>query len=218
MAEARPNLEQISLTLSIEQNIVALATTASKDRQDREAEIIRNYILDEFGGPPAFNIHERLAPFNICLSRSFAAYVRDVHVLLDRALVDIVGRWFSDEQANFPARMPLERHEEGLIRWICGPGSALVSPFAEKYGMWRTDYLVEGDMQGQNNIKVCEINARIPFNGIWLIGSQGAAYKNRICKGNVHPFEIPDDFEVTPVPLKAFNARYPSTDYEESHP
>jgi hypothetical protein len=77
-----------------------------------------------------------------------------------------------------------------------GPGSALVPSFSEKYGMWRTDYLVEGDLEGRNNIKVCEINARITFNGIWLVGSHGAAYKHHICKGDTGSFENPDDFEV----------------------
>jgi hypothetical protein len=190
------DIEQISLSLSVEQTLSAPATAATKDRQQRDLAAIRKLTLNEFGSPPTFNIHERLAPFSICLSRSFASYVRDAHVLLDRALVDIVERWFSDERANFPVRMPLERHEEDLLRWIDGPGSNLVGPFRKNYGMWRTDYLVEGELRGQNSIKICEINARIPFNGIWLIGLHGAAYKNEICKGNLSGFEISDDFEV----------------------
>jgi hypothetical protein len=198
MAKREPlsDISQISLSLSIERNAISPASAASTWRQDHEVDIIRRKCIDEFGQEPGFNIHKRLAPFNICLSQSFAAHVRDIHRLLDRALVDIVERWFTDVNANFPTRMPIERHEEDLLRWIDGPGSTLVSSFKEKYGMWRTDYLIEGELEGRNSIKICEINARIPFNGIWLIGSHGESYKRDICSNGLGSFSVPDDFEV----------------------
>jgi hypothetical protein len=62
--------------------------------------------------------------------------------------------------------------------------------------MWRTDYLVEGELKGRNSIKICEINARIPFNGVWLIGSHGEAYKKDILPNGLGAFSIPDNFAV----------------------
>ena len=184
MAEAESDIEQISLSLSVERNAIAPAHAACKQRQQREVNSIRQRCVKGFGERPEFGLHERLAPFHVCVSTDFEQRVRQVHHLLNRAIIDVVMRWF-DEGSTFAKRMPLEPREESILRWMATQSD--VQPFTSSFGMWRTDYLVEGDVRGKNQIKVCEINARIPFNGIWLIGCHGEAYENVICKEGLDP-------------------------------
>lgn len=40
----------------------------------------------------------------------------DLHQALNLAIEDIIDRWWTDEQAQFPQRMPLEQEEEDLLR------------------------------------------------------------------------------------------------------
>jgi hypothetical protein len=73
MAIMQPNIQQISLSSSAQHGSTIEVTAASKDRQEEDIEVIRKHVIEELGEPPAFNIHERLAPFNICPSQPFAA-------------------------------------------------------------------------------------------------------------------------------------------------
>ena len=189
-----PALQQISVSLSVERGAIAPAALTSPDRRGKDLQSVRNAVLEEHGGPIAANLHERHPPFNICISERFVSHVREIHRLLDRALVDIVERWFSDKDADFPNRMPLEKHEEDLLRWIDGPGADLVPPFGQRYGMWRTDFLIERGTDGLENAKVCEINARIPFNGFWMVGLHENATK--LLGNDSQAFVSPNDFDV----------------------
>lgn len=189
-----PALEQISLSLSVEQDVVANATSCSQQRERRDLEIVRQSIQQQLGGPLPFNLHERHPPYNICMTSAFASHVKDAHVLLDKALVDIVERWFTDEEASFPARMPLEKHEEELLRWIDSQSPALIPAFGKRYGMWRTDYLIEKDRDGLESARICEINARIPFNGFWMSGLHEEA--TRAIGGGTKGFDYLNNFNV----------------------
>jgi hypothetical protein len=42
--------------------------------------------------------------------------MQDLHEALTAAITDIVQRWWSDTEARFPERMPLEAREEELLR------------------------------------------------------------------------------------------------------
>jgi hypothetical protein len=42
--------------------------------------------------------------------------VQRIQVALSKALTSIVNRWYEDEKANFSSRMPLDDHEERLLR------------------------------------------------------------------------------------------------------
>lgn len=190
-----PALEQISISLSLERGAVTPAHCVSFERCGRDRETINEDVLKNAGGPFTFDLDQRMPPFHICITRRFADHVRRLHHLLDKALIDIVERWWSDAEADFPARMPLESKEEELLRWIDGAGRKYIRPFRERYGMWRTDYLIEKHSGGVEQAKICEINARIPFNGLWVVGVQAQAA--RLLNGvGEHRFESPDDFEV----------------------
>ncbi|KGO76100.1 hypothetical protein PITC_006430 [Penicillium italicum] len=84
------------------------------------------------------------------------------------AIEDIIQRWWTDEEAQFPQRMPLEPGEEDLLRWIhSNPG--LFPPWKERQGSWRPDFLVEIDEAGMEAFHICEINARFCWNGFMLV-------------------------------------------------
>lgn len=176
-----PSIQQVSLSLSAERNAIAPATCANNGRLERDLKAVRDHVEPLFA--PAkipIPLHQRMSPFNICITQQFAQTLESVHRLLDRALVDIVERWFTDTEANFPSRMPLESHEEEVIRWISGQeqsqsGSRKLVDFRKRSGMWRTDILFDkGDIEAA---KICEINARIPFNGFYIAGLQCEATK-----------------------------------------
>jgi hypothetical protein len=190
-----PALQQISLSLSVERGAIAPATATNQARRQRDLETVRQCVQQRLGGPLPFNLHERHPPFNVCITNAFASQVKDIHTLLDRSLIDIVERWFGDEDAGFPSRMPLEKHEEDLLRWIEGPGSKLVPRFDDRYGLWRTDYLIEKDAAGVESARICEINARIPFNGFWMVGLHEEATKH--LGAGTNGFKLLNEFEVS---------------------
>ncbi|KAH8821364.1 hypothetical protein F5884DRAFT_84107 [Xylogone sp. PMI_703] len=191
-----PALQQISLSLSVAKDAIAPATATSYKRRDRDLKVVRQHTDPyHFGDAYPFRLNERHSAFTICMTSSFKDQVEDLHKLLDRALIDIVERWFQDTQAAFPSRMPLEPHEEDLLRWIDGPGSKMVPNFATRYGMWRTDYLIERDAEGVESPRICEINARIPFNGFWMSGLHEEAMK--LLGAGTKGFDIPNNFETT---------------------
>jgi len=130
-----PAIEQISVSLSLERNAIAPASSVSPQRCKHERKVVLDDVLQSNGSPMTFDVHDRMAPFNMCISIRFADHVRGLHRALDKALVDVVQRWYSDKEANFSKRMPLEKHEEDLLEWIYGAGSEIVPSFGERYGM-----------------------------------------------------------------------------------
>ena len=188
-----PAIQQISLSLSTERVAIAPATAASHARQLRDLETVRTSILEQNGGPLTFYMDERYSPFSVAITPRFSAHVRNLHKLLDKALVDVVSRWYTDKEANLPSRMPLEKHEDDLLRWISGLGKNLVPGFDGHYGMWRTDFLIERGPDGAEQAKVCEINSRIPFNAFWGVGMHEVA--TQLFGAKESGFESPNDFE-----------------------
>ncbi|KAK1145154.1 hypothetical protein N8T08_004587 [Aspergillus melleus] len=97
----------------------------------------------------------------------FMASLKEFHVALSAALTNIVQRWVIDKEADLPLRMPLERQEEDILRWIHKLSEDKLFPAYEDHqGNWRPDFLLpanEGD-----EFKVCEINSRFPSNGFDL--------------------------------------------------
>ena len=190
-----PALQQISLSLSAQTGAIAPATAISQQRHDHDLQTVRRYINGYIGEGLPFRLNDRHSAFNIAITPAFAAQVEGMHRLLDRALIDVVERWFTDQSAAFPSRMPLESHEEALLRWIDGPGSTIVPAFAGRYGTWRTDFLVERDAAGIEHARVCEINGRLPFNGLYMSGLHEEATKRlRTCATG---FASPNNFEVS---------------------
>ncbi|KAJ5909262.1 hypothetical protein N7495_001944 [Penicillium taxi] len=108
-------------------------------------------------------------PCPLLITERHSVTVRKLAEALDLALQDIIGRWWTDEGASFPQRMPLEPEEEDLLRWI-NDNQGLCRPYTERKGSWRPDFVIENDETGAENFRICEINARFCWNGYMFIG------------------------------------------------
>jgi hypothetical protein len=60
--------------------------------------------------------YKAVCPRPILIGEHHQKQMEVLHESLTAALVDIAQRWFSDEEARFPERMPVEPEEEDLLR------------------------------------------------------------------------------------------------------
>lgn len=62
------------------------------------------------------NSYSTFCPRPILITQQHQQRLRDLHSGLGLALTDIVERWWTDAEARFPERMPLEPKEEALLQ------------------------------------------------------------------------------------------------------
>ncbi|KAJ8610077.1 hypothetical protein MRB53_038804 [Persea americana] len=138
-----------------------------------DGEALRAAIKSQFGpqdGSILSKFCDSVSHMPLLVPAEHEKHLRLIQTALNKAIVNIVGRWWTDERAAFPKRMPLAEEEEELLRWVetCGH----VKPYAQNQGIWRPDYLIEEsqDSQGRTteHIVLCEINARLPLNSVFL--------------------------------------------------
>lgn len=55
-------------------------------------------------------------PRPILVAEHHQQKMQDIHEALTIAIVDIVQRWWTDTDARFPERMPLEKEEEDILK------------------------------------------------------------------------------------------------------
>ncbi|KAF5538989.1 multidrug transporter [Fusarium phyllophilum] len=117
-------------------------------------------------------------PRPVLVGRHHQQQLKDLHEALIAALTDVVQRWWSDKDARFPERMPLEAKEEELLQWIEGQVTIGNLPqFSQCRGSWRPDFLVEDNSEREENYCITEINTRFSFNG-FMHGAYGQAATN----------------------------------------
>ncbi|KAK2591280.1 hypothetical protein QQS21_011032 [Conoideocrella luteorostrata] len=98
----------------------------------------------------------------------------ELHEALTIAVTDIVRRWWTDNTARYPERMPLDSQEEELLQWIeTQVESGNLADYSQCRGSWRPDFLVGSRDnaaigQTEENFRITEINARFSFNGALL--------------------------------------------------
>ncbi|KAE8380411.1 hypothetical protein BDV26DRAFT_302844 [Aspergillus bertholletiae] len=145
------------------------------------------------------NSQSTCCPRPVLITQEHQQQLSELHTALVLAITDIVERWWSDSEAKFPERMPLERKEEDLLRWMDGQTPQLLPPYRDCRGSWRPDFLVEEVSLGENLppaeiFRISEINARFSFNGYMLLahGQQalqdiGISNTNNGLKGATDP-------------------------------
>ncbi|KAL5051250.1 hypothetical protein BDW71DRAFT_202441 [Aspergillus fruticulosus] len=118
----------------------------------------------------------------VLVTQQHQQQIAQLHTALTLGITDIVERWWSDEEAQFPKRMPLAKQEEDLLQWLETWRSPDDTPYRDRAGSWRPDFLVEDDFadpsgQALENFRITEINARFSFNGYMLCayGQDGLA-------------------------------------------
>lgn len=122
--------------------------------------------------------YKSICPRPILINQGHQAHLKRLHEALTKAITDIVQRWWSDTEANFPSRMPLAKEEEDLLLWIEDQVSqGRMRPFSACRGSWRPDFLIKdnstaipnaiiNDQAGESELFcITEINARFSFNG-----------------------------------------------------
>ncbi|PQE22029.1 taurine catabolism dioxygenase protein [Rutstroemia sp. NJR-2017a BBW] len=119
--------------------------------------------------------HKTTCPRPILINKAHQRQLQDLHDALTAAITNIVERWWTDEDAHFPERMPLEKREEDLLQWMEERVATKELPiYRECRGSWRPDFLVEDalDETGRavERFRITEINARFSFNA-FVIGT-----------------------------------------------
>ncbi|KAM0350624.1 hypothetical protein ACHAPU_003110 [Fusarium lateritium] len=165
MVGKRPGLMQVSVSRSVEEKRLIPAYRTSLSRRAKELDIYRKHLYADAEGV-SFGIMARISPLVVAVPDPLFSKLQQFHILLGRVFIDIVDRWFTDEKARFPERMPLDPSEETLLRWVvtsgCGPD------YRHHGGIWRTDLLFGRSSDGLDDESpyVCEINGRFPLNGV----------------------------------------------------
>ncbi|THC96584.1 hypothetical protein EYZ11_003924 [Aspergillus tanneri] len=114
--------------------------------------------------------NEASCPRPILVTIQHLQQLERFHGALTAAISDIVERWWTDVDARFPERMPLEREEEDLLRWLQSQRSHNGVPYRDRLGSWRPDFMVEDRPKNEfgrsvEAFRLTEINARFCFNG-----------------------------------------------------
>ncbi|KAL7939963.1 hypothetical protein V8C42DRAFT_339008 [Trichoderma barbatum] len=141
--------------------------TTSREQRTQDAETIQDLISAIFPSSQRRGIS--IPSFQMYLNSNLITTFSNTQSALGKAATSIIERWYSDEQAGFPARMPVEEHEDRVLRWIASSG--IIPPYAGRQGSWRPDYLFSATSEKAFQPVICEINARLPFNTWLLLGS-----------------------------------------------
>ncbi|CZR44350.1 uncharacterized protein FPRO_14108 [Fusarium proliferatum ET1] len=194
MAAKRPGLMQVSVSRSAEEQRLIPAYCSNLARRARDLETFRKHLYaDAKGGELSFGIMERISPHVVAVSNPLFSRLEQLHLLLGRVFVDIVDRWFADEKARFPERMPLDPSEGELLRWVAS--SDFVPDYAEHAGCWRSDLLFGRSLDGLRDESpyVCEINGRLPLNAVMGIAlGENGLRELGASKGGLEPVNSMD--------------------------
>ncbi|PYI05973.1 hypothetical protein BO78DRAFT_128353 [Aspergillus sclerotiicarbonarius CBS 121057] len=141
--------------------------------------------------------------------------VAKLHEALVIGLTSIVERWYADEQAAFPRRMPLESHEEDLLQWLHGQTCEKnLRPFRECQGHWRSDLLLSAEWP--RTFRICEINARFAINA-QLLAAYGYEIYGEMASERSCVFAGADARKFVQSQLELFDPRYPVHIVKDQH-
>ncbi|KAI6754751.1 hypothetical protein HG530_012503 [Fusarium avenaceum] len=162
-----PWLRQISLAATKSANALVQPEQADKQTRTTEAEAMKQALLRNtqgYGDLP--KIAERLNPHPFVLSNDFLVKLEQFNEALALAIDNIVDRWWKDDDADLPSRMPLEPRVEKLLRWVAqGSEEGRIKPYKGHQGNLRPDILVpDTGIYASPEFKVCEINGRFPIS------------------------------------------------------
>lgn len=74
------------------------------------------------GNPLDRNLNEFFIPFFMYTDSEQVERLKAIQSALNKAVVHLIDNWWTDEDKHYPKRMPIERHQEDLLRVsICVP-------------------------------------------------------------------------------------------------
>ncbi|KAK4124711.1 hypothetical protein N657DRAFT_615634 [Parathielavia appendiculata] len=162
-----PWLRQVSLAASTSDGIFVSPEDAGQDTRIMETKCFREALLRNtapYGQVPKNAV--RLNPHPAVIPKKFLENLNLFHEALTIALVDIINRWWTDKEADFPNRMPLEPRVESLLRWVAmGSEEGFIRPYKGNQGNLRPDVLIPAsNTSSPFQFRVCEFNGRFPIN------------------------------------------------------
>jgi hypothetical protein len=140
---------------------------AEKQTRVLEAEAMKRALLrntQAYGELP--KVAARLNPHPFVLPIDFLVRLERFHEALALVLDNIIDRWWKDDEADFPLRMPLEPRVETLLQWVAqGSEEGNIKPYKGNQGNLRPDILIpDTGIYASPQFKVCEINGRFPIS------------------------------------------------------
>ena len=114
-------IRQLSLGSSSSADKLVMIDEADEDTQGADLRIMQISLLRSCPAWP-YDLHLRACPYPMIVSQSQLLDIEILHRFLSSAITNIVERWWVDEEAQFPERMPLEKHEQDILRvgWVLG--------------------------------------------------------------------------------------------------
>lgn len=110
-------MPQICLEASRKAGCLYPAVHACAEDRNRSQDAYCSALINYLGGQHVLPYTRRyVCAHPVLVPNQFLASLKEFHVALSTALTNIVERWVVDEEADFPSRMPLEKHEEDIIR------------------------------------------------------------------------------------------------------
>ncbi|KAJ5151542.1 hypothetical protein N7492_009837 [Penicillium capsulatum] len=161
-----PQLKQIAVAASREGQLV-LVDDLHRDRRLHEEELFQSvfttphpHVGKEWGDA------DRVSPYPLLVPESLVENAKQLQEALAIAVANIVERW-AEPGESLSQRMPLQPHEEALLRWIHHKSKeGVIPPFKECMGHWRPDILLSNTKDGGLSFRICEINARFFQNSL----------------------------------------------------
>ncbi|KAL7919893.1 hypothetical protein ACQKWADRAFT_299944 [Trichoderma austrokoningii] len=156
---------QVDLLESIRQGQLVRTAELTTSPEQRKADY--EYVQT---GPPMLTFLGVARPrisYHVYIHPTLIERFDQIQSALGKVTTNIIERWFSDKEADFPSRMPLDKHEEDVIRWI--DSSGIVPGYAGREGCSRPDFLISATSESPYQPIICEINARFPFNSWFFV-------------------------------------------------
>ena len=107
-------IHQVCLASTISPADPVAPKSAQKEVQHKQKQAFNTYFESLTSGCRG-NVNNN-SPNPLLLPERLQRSVAKLHEALVSGLSSIVNTWWTDEQAAFPRRMPLEPHEEDLLR------------------------------------------------------------------------------------------------------
>lgn len=110
-------MRQICLSKSLDDGTLVLPTDADALVRKRERLVVQSSLEASCGRSlwPK-DSHLAFSPHPMVMTERHNASVEAIHEALVLAITNIVERWWTDSDAKFPQRMPLESQEETLLQ------------------------------------------------------------------------------------------------------
>ncbi|KAE8375736.1 hypothetical protein BDV26DRAFT_299493 [Aspergillus bertholletiae] len=204
-------LQQVHLGIGPKRYQPVTSYQGEKDIYTQEHEILQASILRHCPAHLWYHgSNEASCPRPILITTKHQQQLEQLHNALITAIVDIVKRWWSDQDARFPERMPLTGDEEALLQWLEQQESHNGVPYEARLGSWRPDFLV-GDYSNDipsETFRLTEINARFCFNG-FMHQAYGQEGLSDLGAGRNGPIHATDSSKILNGLLSLFNPDLP---------